>query len=139
MWNELSAAIKAKIVTSAEIDSAAVFEYAKSKMVKYPTITITPAENQNTSFADTTRRRRSYTFAVRVYQERTERSEEESERILRTLIDDLIDIFDADIYLNNALAGRGFAFPIPSSWSFVTGEQVNTRMAEILIECVVIQ
>lgn len=139
MWNTLSAAIKAKIVTSLEIDSAAVFDYAKSKMVKYPSITITPAENQNTSFADTTRRRRSYTFAIRVYQERTEQSESDSERILRTLTDDLIAIFDADLYLNNALQGRGFAHPIPSRWSFVTGEQVNMRMAEILIECVVIQ
>ena len=111
MWNTLSAAIKAKVQTSTNVDSAAVFDYAKTNMQKYPVVTITPAENQNTSFADTTRRRRSYTFAVRVYQERTERDEESSERILRTLVDDLITIFDADIYLDNALAGRAVDLP----------------------------
>lgn len=139
MWNELSAAIKAKIQTNDEIDSANVFDYAKSQIDAYPTITITPADNQNTSFADTTRRQRSYTFSIKVYQERLEQGESDSERIQRTIVDDLITLFDSDVYLNNTLAGRGFARPIPSDWSFAAGEQVNMRVAEILLECVVIQ
>lgn len=139
MWNTLSAAIVTMIKTSAEVDSAAVFDYAKSKMDHYPTITVTPSDNQDAIFADTSRNQRTYNFAIRVYQERMEQGEDASERIMRTIVDDLIRIFDADLYLNTTLQGRGFAKPIPSVWQYVQGEQVNTRMAEIIIGCVVIQ
>lgn len=139
MWNDISAAIVAMIKTSDNVKSAAVYDYAKSGMEHYPTITVTPYENIDPSFADTVRNRREYVFAIRVYQERLEQGEEDSERIMRTLVDDLISIFDADVYLNTTLQGRGFAYPIPSRWTFVQGEQVETRMAEILIRCVVIQ
>ena len=139
MWNTLSAAIVAKIKTSSEVANAAVLDYAKSNMDKYPTITVTPSDNTEPFFADTMRNQRTYNFAIRVYQERKEQGEEQSERIMRTIVDDLISIFDADIYLNDTLAGRGFARPIPSVWQFVQGEQTNTRMAEIILSCVVIQ
>jgi len=139
MWNELSAAIKAVIQTSSEVDSTQVFDYAKSKMEHYPCITITPLETPEAFFADTSRNQRSYNFAIRIYQERMEQGESDSERIMRTIVDDLISKFDADIYLGATLRGRGFCRPIPSRWSFVQGEQVNTRMAEIILTCVVIQ
>ena len=139
MWNTLSAAIITMIQSSSEIQTTAIFDYAKSKMEDYPTITVTPSENQEPLFADTDRRQRTYNFAIRVYQERMEQGEESSERIMRTLVDDLIAIFDADIYLGATLQGRGYARPIPSTWQYVQGEQVNTRMAEIILSCVVIQ
>jgi hypothetical protein len=139
MWNDLSAAIVAMIKTSNEVKSSFVYDYAKSQMEGYPTITVTPYENQETFFADTQRNQRSYNFAIRVYQERLDQDEEQSERIMRTLVDDLISIFDADIYLNTTLQGRGFARPIPSVWQFIQGENSNTRMAEIILSCVVIQ
>lgn len=139
MWNTLSAAIVNMIKTSNEIETTAVFDYAKSKMTDYPTITVTPSDNQEPYFADSVRRGRTYNFAIRVYQERSEQGEEASERIMRTIVDDLISIFDADIYLQTSLEGRGFAKPIPSTWQYVQGEQVNTRMAEIILSCVVIQ
>jgi len=139
MWNELSAAIVAVIQTSSEIDSSQVFDYAKSKMEHYPCATVTPLDNTETDFADTQRDRRSYNFAIRIYQERMEQGEQDSERIMRTIVDDLISKFDNDIYLGATLQGRGFCRPIPSRWSFVQGEQVNTRMAEIILSCVVIQ
>lgn len=139
MWNELSAAIVAKVKTSSEVKSTAVFDYAKSKMTDYPTISVTPSDNAEPFFADTVRNGRTYNFAIRVYQERQEQKEADSERIMRTIVDDLISIFDADIYLSDTLRGRGFARPIPSVWQFVQGEQPNTRMAEIILSCVVIQ
>lgn len=139
MWQTLSDAIVAKVQTSAFVADEHVYDYAKSGMDGYPTVTVTPFENPDAIFADTDRNRRTYNFAVRCYQERTESSEEESERLMRQLVDDLIQRFDADIYLNTALQGRGFAMPIPSRWSFVQGEQVKTRLAEIIVSCVVIQ
>lgn len=138
MWNTLSNAIVNKIKESSEVDSTAVFDYAKSQITEYPAITVTASDNANPSFADTVRNRRSYVFSVKIYQEMTEKSEQDAERILRTLVDDVIDLFDTDRYINDALAGRGFAFPIPSVWRFIQSEQATARMAEVLIECVVI-
>ena len=139
MWNELSAAIVTLIKTSNEVDSTQVFDYAKSNMEHYPCITVTPLDNTDTYFADTSRDGRTYNFAIRVYQERMEQGESDSERIMRTIVDDLISKFDNDVYLGATLQGRGFCKPIPSRWAFVQGEQVNTRMAEIILACVVIQ
>lgn len=138
MWNTLSAAIAAVVATSDEIDDAAIFEYRKSGFERYPAVTITMADN-TAQFADTSRNRRHYVFSIKVYQERPEQSEEEAERILRTTVDDLISKFDADSYLGNALAGRGFAHPIPSNTRLIASEQVDVLMAEILIDCEVIQ
>lgn len=138
MWNALSAAIVAMIKTSSEVDSTAVYDHAKSKLTKYPTITVTAAGNQESYFADTSRVGRTYNFNVDVYQERFEQGEDNAERILRTIIDDLISIFDADVYLQTALEGRGFAKPFNGDWGY-TGEQLNTRSARIVIACQVIQ
>lgn len=137
MWNDLSEAIINKIKTSTEVDSSAVFDHART-IEKYPCIQVTAAGNADSQFADTTRNSRTYNFYVDIFQERNEQGHDEAERILRTIVDDLITIFDADIYLNNTLRGRGYAKPFNGDWGYV-GEQNNTRSARIIIACVVIQ
>ena len=119
MWNTLSAAIVAMIKTSSNVNNSYVYDYALSSFDGFPAITVTPLEDPDPSFADTSRNQRNYSFAIRVYQERLEQGESDSERLMRTLIDDLIAIFDADIYLNTTLQGIGYAKPIPSRWSFI--------------------
>lgn len=138
MWNELSAAIAAKVATSVNIDAGNIFEYPKTNLDGYPAVTVTPKDGAG-EFGDTARNRRTYIFSVKVYQEQLEQGRVDTERILRTIIDELITIFDADSYLNSHLAGRGFAKPMPSSWDYIFGENSATRVAEILIECVVMQ
>lgn len=139
MWQELSTGIKAIVVQCTKIDSAYVYEYAKNNINGYPAVTITPSDGDG-DFADTRRNKRTYTFSVRVHQERTKAGDEKSERIMREIVDDLIELFDANYYLDGArLQGRGFARPIPSTWAFVQTEQSDVRVAEILIACSVIQ
>lgn len=137
MWNTLSAAIVAMIKTSSEVEDAAVLDHA-AKITQYPTIQVTAAGNQESYFADTSRVGRTYNFNVDIFQERFEQGEDNAERILRTIVDDLISIFDADVYLNTALEGRGFAKPFNGDWGY-TGDQLNTRSARIVIACQVIQ
>ena len=137
MWNTLSAAIVAKIQTSNEVESSAVQDFS-SKITQYPSIQVTAAGNQESYFADTNRVGRTYNFNVDIYQERFEQGEEEAERILRTIVDDLISIFDADIYLSTTLAGRGYQKPFNGDWGY-TGDQLNTRSARIIVGCQVIQ
>lgn len=137
MWNDLSDAIVAKIKTSSEVKNSAVLDHAET-ITQYPTIHVTAAENQEAQFSDTERVQRAYNFNIDIYQERDDQGKTNAERILRTIVDDLITIFDADLYLNDVLRGRGFARPINGAWGY-TGEQLNTRSARIVIACVVIQ
>lgn len=139
MWETLSSAIVDTIRTSDKVQSAAVYDYRKSTFDLFPTITVYAADNVETSFRDTNRNQRSYVFSIRCYQERITKGEDTAESIMRNLIDSLISIFDNDPYLNNAVRGRGFCKPIPSSWALVQGEDVDTLMAEILLEVVVAQ
>ena len=138
MWQTLSAAIVAKVATSSYIESSLIFDYAKTNLDGFPAVTVVPSTGDGV-FADTVRNRRSYIFSIKVYQEQLEQGREDSERIMRTIVDDLIDKFDADSYLDNALQGRGYAKPIPGNWDFILGENTVQRVAEILIDCQVIE
>ena len=144
MWDELSGGIINLLNTLSTVDtSLAVFDYAKTKMATFPCITVTPSDN-TAQFADTSRHQRSYVFAIRCYQERTNFGEAKSEQVMRKLVDSIITLFDQYQTLDivngfGRLNGRGFARPIPSTWKFVQAGQTDLRMAEILLECVVIQ
>ena len=122
---------------SSTVENAAVLDHATT-ITKYPCIQVTAAGNQESLFADTNRVSRAYNFNIDIYQERFEQGEENAERILRTIVDDLISIFDADVYLGSVLQGRGYARPFNGDWGY-TGEQLNTRSARIIIACAVIQ
>lgn len=141
MWNTLIAAVKTKVLESNEVNNAYVYEYRRSTFDGFPAVTISPAGIGNNVFADTERNRRTYVVSIRVYQERPEQSDPEAERIVRTIADDLITLFDADIYLGAALQGRGFVKPIPGNYLPPpnNAEGPDVIGLEILLEAEVIQ
>lgn len=71
-------------------------------------------------------------------QERVITGAPEAERILRSLIDQILAIFDSrvNLNLNNSC---NFAFPIPSKWGYVQAPDIDIRSAEIIIEAVDVQ
>ncbi len=138
MWNELSDAIVAKVKDCSKFNDENVFDYAVSNVSAYPYATVTIDGNQGSYFADTQRVGRDYNFAVDIYQERVEQGSDNSERIVRSILDELIAIFDADVYLNTVLQGRGFCRPFNGAAAY-TGEQLNTRSVRLIIACQVIQ
>ena len=138
MWNDLSDAIVANIKDCSKFNDENVFDYAVSNASAYPYATVTIAANQDSYFADTSRVGRTYNFAVDIFQERVEQGSDNSERIMRTILDELITIFDADVYLNTVLQGRGYAKPFNGDAAY-TGELLNTRSVRLIIACQVIQ
>lgn len=145
MWDSLSAKIIETITANiggsiTGIDAANVFDYEVNVTNSYPAITVVPADNANGVFADTRRNERSYIFSMKAYQERMSMTPQKAEQALRQLTDQLITTFDANYYLNGSfLQGRGFVKPIPSAWAYIQTEQVDVRLSNILLECVVIQ
>lgn len=112
-----------------------VYDYEEAEPSGYPCATVTPAD-QNASFADTSRNERHYIFSIKVKQERTSQGANKSENIMRGLVDSLVSTFDANYNLNNAC---NFAHPIPSRWFYQSAPDVDVRVAEIILEAIVVQ
>lgn len=145
MWDDLSAGIKATIVqaitagTVTGIKATRILEYEPNQMDGFPFITIAAA-SAPAEFADTSRNKRNYTFSVKVYQERREFGAEKAEQVLRLLNDELLTLFDAQHYLyGDLIRGRGFVEAIPAEWAYITTEQIDVRVSNILLTAEVIQ
>jgi hypothetical protein len=144
MWESLSAGIMNLLGTLTTVDTGiAIYDYGKTNIPAYPAITVTP-HGGPAVFGDIRRNQRSYIFSIKAYQERLAMGEQQAEATMRALIDSMITLFDANVYLDDLngygrLQGMGYCKPIPSDWKYQLGEQIDVRVAEILLECVVIQ
>lgn len=151
MWEQLEAAIIGLINNQVAVNPQWIYNYEPTKPAGYPAIAVVPADGTGV-FADTQRNRRSYIFTVKVYQERqsigsqdpTLVPQQEAERVMRALVDSIIQVFD--LYANYALAGSNlnvpglvFVKPIPSTWGYINSPDVDIRIANIRLEAVVVQ
>lgn len=128
----ISPLIASKLATITGLHAVYEYEPDKPESGKYPFATITPIEFQG-EFGDTMRNIRTYQFAVRVYQERTEAAfgNQKAERLIRELCDDIITAFDADTRLGGAVL---FVRPLRASLNYEERETGDTRIAEIVVE-----
>lgn len=124
-----------------------VYNYEPTLPDGFPAIAVT-AFNGDGKFADTQRNRRNYILKIRCYQERDTVGsqkglipQEEAERILTALIDQLIAIFDnyPNYNLDNQVQNLVFVEPIPSEWAYAQAPNVNMRVADIKLNAVVVQ
>lgn len=120
-----------------------VHNYEKSAFRGYPAVTVVPSENES-DFEATQERQRVLAFRLRFYvevisdrQEVTGEGLKEADRIMRTVLDDVIDEFDKPA--NARLSGNAdtaakkvlYVEPVPSSWEYDSDRKM--RMAEILL------
>lgn len=124
-----------KSIIQANVDKTnVVYDYVETNPSGYPAIMV-EAFDGNGEFADTTRNKRSHIFRIIVQQERTVVGASEAERIMRSLVDQLISIFDSpdNKTLNNACI---YALPIPSKWGYIQAPDIDVRSAEIILEAI---
>lgn len=145
MWDDLSNGIVATLQDGIDRDvvagvkSASIYDYEPGLTTAYPAISVVPSDSP-AKFADTQRNQRTYTFSIKCLQERKEFGAQKAERVQRQLVDELLTLFDSSRYLyGDQLQGRGYVEAAPSRWAYIQTEQVDVRMAEILLACVVIQ
>ena len=137
--------IQAEIVTVVESLDAIqeVSNYEKSMFSGYPAATVIPSENES-DFEATKERERVMAFRIRLYievisdkQERTGEGLKEADRIMRSLVDTVVDEFDKPA--NARFSGNAdtdakrvlYTEPVPSAWEF--DEERRMRMAEIIL------
>lgn len=140
-YSVLSNAIKNIVLASPLVNASEVYQYEKNRFQGYPAVTITMKSGQNV-FADTARNMRSFIFSVKVYQERLDipGGEAEAENAVRNVVDNLIGLLEQDTtQLGGTLSGKGFMKPINSAALYVQAPDVNVRLVEFDVECVVIE
>ncbi len=132
--NQIQSIIQAGI---SGVDPGNVYNFVKRNPAGYPSISIEAFDGAG-QFLDTGRNRRTFIFRIICSQERTNVGEDEAERILRQLVDQLLTLFDSrtNLNLNNSC---NFAHPIPSKWGYIQAPDIDVRSAEILLEAVDVQ
>ena len=132
----IQTAIQTKLQAISELHGVYTYEIAKPTNGQYPFATITFLSSEAV-FGDTIRNERTYSFVVRVYQERTEPAfgASKAERIMRGICDQIIDAFDLDTTLNNTVK---YVKPISVDLDYIDREIGDTRLAEFKLDCVTI-
>lgn len=116
---------------------AAIYSFESNEFKEDPVVTITPSDNES-DYRTTSENRRVYAFNVRLFVQRTEpRTDTETERILRGLVDRAIDTFDKNYTLSGLVVPTGYTMIMveaaPSNWFYMEREVVY-RVAEIKLK-----
>ena len=144
-------AIKAAIIDvlnqAALVNKNWVYTYEPTIPSGFPAISVTASDGDG-KFADTQRNRRNYIFKIRCYQERQTVGTQgnlvpqaEAERILVELVDQLIAVFDnfQNYNLKSEVPNLIFVTPVPSKWGYATAPNPDVRIADIMLNAVVVQ
>jgi len=137
----LETAITAEIITLLNTVSAIqeVSNYEKSSFRAFPAATLVGSENES-EFEATQERQRVYAFNIKLYQEvgsdaqgNTSEGLVEAERLLRTLSDTVIDLFDKPA--NARFSGNAdttpekviLVEPVPSVWFYASDRRMRGK------------
>jgi hypothetical protein len=103
---------------------------------KYPFAVVVPSGFE-ADFGDTIRNIRTYSFVVRVYQERTTIGfgNEKAERVIAEITDEILTAFDADTTLSGMVK---MVRPLRGDLDYVDREMGDTRVAEFILDCVTV-
>lgn len=128
----ISSLILAKLQTISQLNAVYEYQPAKTTNGKYPYASVTPMTFTG-DFADTIRNKRTYDFAVRVFQERNKSTfgNEKAERVMRELVDLILTAFDNDTRLGGAVK---WVKPARGDLSYQATEVGDTRICEIILE-----
>ena len=142
MFNEINDTIKNKLINLTDDSGNTIFEevydYEATQFSGGPVATLSFSDNEN-DYATTESNERVYALDVRVYVSRDEpRTDEEAERIMRTILDDVIDKFDSDYLLNSLSEPTGKTLintlAVPSRWGYSPRES-QYRVGEVSVRC----
>lgn len=131
-----------KIVQILEANSLIqeVFNFEKQKFDGDPVAIVSPSGNES-DYSTTNQNERIYSYSIKLFVSRTARegdSDKEADRVLRNLVDSVIDDIDKDYTFSGLVVPTGYCminvFAIPSQWGYA-GAEDEYRVAEIVIRC----
>lgn len=135
MWQKLSDKIKSILQANTLIQE--VYDYEHERFNGDPAVTLTPSSNES-DYSTTTENERVYAFKILIFVDRTARGDTDSERIMRALVDSVLDDLDKNYTLSGIVANTGYTMlyteAMPSMWGYVERENIY-RVAEITVRC----
>jgi len=128
---DISAKIASELSNITGLHDVYAYEPDKPTDGKYPFASVS-LSNFEGKFGDTIRNERTYTFTIRVYQERTKVGNLMAERLLREICDEILTNFDNNTTLDGMVK---WVKPVSGTFVYVDREIGDTRVAEIDLEC----
>ena len=114
-----------------------VFKYEIESFTGDPVAIVIPSNNSN-DYDTTQENIRIYAYTIRLFVNRTVRSKEKADEVLRNLVDSVIDDLDKDYTFSGISNPTGYTFintfAMPSVWGYV-GREDEYRVAEISVQC----
>lgn len=117
-----------------------VHNFEKQKFDGDPVAVVSPSGNES-DYNTINANERIYSFAVRLFVSRTARSgdgDKEADRVLRKLVDSVVDDIDKDFIFEGLTVPTGYCminvFATPSQWGY-SGAEDEYRVAEIIVRC----
>lgn len=116
---------------------AEVFNHEGDKFNGDPAATVSPSGNES-AYNTNRDNHRIYAFTIRLFVTRTSRTNKEADRVMRNLIDSVIDDIDKDYTFAGLTVPTGYCminvFATPSQWGY-SGQEDEFRVAEINVQC----
>jgi len=139
MFDEILEKLKAILEGNTLITDVYAFENIQAD--SDPFAVIIPSGNE-AEYQTTEENVRVYAFTVMLFVSRTIRSQEEADRVLRKMVDSVIDDYDKDYLLTTigqpTKTGYTYlqTFAVPSNWGYALPED-SYRVATINLRCLV--
>ena len=133
---DISNAIINKLNGISGLNGVYNYEVATPTNGQYPFATVT-TNSEDGVFGDTIRNVRTNSFAIRIYQERTQAAfgDSKAENIIRIICDSIITAFDADTTLGGTVK---WVKPLKANFRYVSRETGDTRVAEFTADCITV-
>ena len=117
-----------------------VYNFEKQKFDGDPAAIVSPSGNES-DYNTINANERIYSFAIRLFVSRTARegdADKEADRVLRNLVDSVVDDIDKDFTFDGLVVPTGYCminvFATPSQWGYA-GAEDEYRVAEVIVRC----
>jgi len=117
-----------------------VYKYEAEQFKGEPVAVISPSGNES-DYTTVRHNERMYGFNIKLFVDRNSRSGNssgEADRVLRELVDSVLDDFDKDYIFSGLSTPLGYTminvFALPSQWGYA-GAESEYRVAEVIIRC----
>lgn len=113
------------------------FNYEVEQFKGDPVAVVSPSGNES-DYSTTNLNERIYAYSVKLFVARGDRGAKESDRVLRNLVDSVLDDFDSDYYFSGLSVPTGYTminvFALPTLWGY-SGREDEFRVAEVIVKC----
>ncbi len=132
--------IKTILQGISNLNSDAIYTYETAEITKFPSVTIVETGNE-AEFETNIDNKRIYKYNIRIYVEKSQSGDDQSEKDLRQIRDQIIDELDKDPYFSGISLPTGYSMistrAAPMRFGYIE-RGGDLRVAEIEFEIIIL-